>query len=337
MASQWILRKGRGGTGGRGFRYETAKGTPVTAAVRARIAAMAIPPAWEDVHVAVSVRSAVQAWGIDAKGRKQYRYHARAVERGTLRKYYRVRKLAHDLPAIRAALRRDFRRRGASRARVSAAVIFLIGEKFFRVGSDRYAKENKTFGISTLRKSHVTVKGNQTVFEYIGKLSKHQRQVVYDPELAAFVKVMRRAPGPRLFRYRSSDGWHDLTARDVNAYLHDTLGVPYTAKDFRTWGGTLRMATVLADFGPPASEREARRNVNQALRFVSAELGNTPAICRASYVHPLVIARYLDDGVTIRTPGGKRPASADVHAPEESALIAFLDEYFPERRRKGRD
>lgn len=337
MASQWILRKGRSGTGGRGFRYETAAGKPVTAAVRARIAALAIPPAWVDVHIAASARSAVQAWGIDARGRKQYRYHPRAIERGALRKYYRVRKLAHDLPAIRAVLRRDFRRRGASRARVSAAVIRLIGEGFFRVGSERYAKENRTFGISTLRKSHVRVEGPCTIFTYIGKLSKLQRQVVVDAELAAFVKVMRRAPGSRLFRYRGSDGWHDLTARDVNAYLRDTLGVPYTSKDFRTWGGTLRLATVLADIGPPASEREAKRNVALALRVVAAELGNTPAICRASYVHPLVIARYLDDGVTIRATGGTRSGTADAHAPEERALIAFLDEYFPERRRRGRD
>jgi DNA topoisomerase-1 len=344
MAAQWILRKG---TKRSGFRYTRATGKPVTdASVVARIGALRIPPAWRDVHVATSARAAVQAWGFDAKGRKQYRYHARAVERGELRKHYRVREMARDLPVIRTAVRRDLDGGGLSRAHVTAGVVRLIGEGFFRVGSERYAKENKTFGITTLRKSHVRVEGESIVFSYVGKRSIKQRQVVVDRELARFVRALLDSPGPRLFRYRDEGRrWNDLTARDVNEYLHELVGVPYTAKDFRTWGGTLRLATVLADMGPPASAREANRNVVTAIRLVAAELGNTPTICRKSYVHPIVIARYLDAGETIALSAAARARRAvreegkgiGAHAPEERALIRFLDRHFPERRRRRRE
>jgi DNA topoisomerase-1 len=346
MAQTWILRKGskRGG-----FRYLTTGGKPVSDSVRARIEALRIPPAWTDVHVAASPSAAVQAWGFDAKGRKQYRYHDAAAERGQLRKYYRVRQMARDLPAIRQAVSRDLTRvpgKALTRRRVCAGVVRLIGEAFFRVGGERYAAENRTFGISTLRKKHVTTHDDRVVFDYVGKKSIRQRQTVTDPELVAFVKELLDTPGPRLLRYQEDGAWSDLSARDVNEYLHDVLGVPYSAKDFRTWGGTLRLATILADIGPAPSEREARKNVVTALRLVAAELGNTPTICRQSYVHPLVIARYLDEGETIapfitratlRAAGaGTTPAPA-AQLPEERGLIRFLDRYFPERRKKARD
>ena len=342
MASQWILRQG---TKGSGFHYVRESGRAVAdARTLARIEALRVPPAWREVRIAASPRSSVQAWGFDAKGRKQYRYHASAVEQGELRKHYRVRQMARDLPAIRAAVGRDFRRRGMTRRRVAAGVVRLIGEGFFRVGSERYARENKTFGITTLCKKHVRVAGDCVHFSYVGKKSIDQRQVVVSRELARFVRTLLRTPGGRLFRYQDrDDGWADLTARDVNEYLQDVSGTPYTAKDFRTWGGTLRVATVLAEIGPPASDREANRNVVTAVRLVAAELGNTPAICRKSYVHPMVIARYLDEGETIALPSahprrsaGRPPRSLTQQAPEERALIRFLDEYFPERRRRRR-
>ena len=341
MAQQWILRKGTKRTG---FRYVTAGGKPVPSATRARIEALRIPPAWTDVHVATSPSAAVQAWGFDAKGRKQYRYHDRAVERGQLRKYYRVRRLAHDLPAIRGALETDLASGALDRRHVAAGVVRLIAEGFFRVGNERYAEENATFGIATLRKEHVELHDDRAEFRYVGKKSIEQRQTVCDPALVEFLRALSLTPGYRLFRWCDDAGeWHDLTARDVNEYLHDLLGVPYTAKDFRTWGGTLRVATILADLGPAASEREARRNVIVAVRCVAAELGNTPTVCRASYVHPMVIARYLDEGSTIAPFLGRagrpvpRRAGASGHEPEERALIRFLDRYFPERRARRRD
>jgi DNA topoisomerase-1 len=332
--AEWIRRLGSKGN----FRYLRADGKRVQdARTLDRIARLVIPPGWKDVHVAASAGAEIQAWGLDLKGRKQYRYHARAVARGQLRKYYRVRELAKELPELRERVRAHAARREPSRQTVAAAVVRLISESFFRVGGERYAEENKTFGIATLRKGHVEVMRGHAVFTYVGKKSVRQRQVVANRELARLVQRQLESPGTRLFRYREDDRWHNLTARDVNAYLHETLGVPFSAKDFRTWGGTLRAATVLAELGPAKSAAEAKRNVMTMMRLVASELGNTPAICRTSYVHPMVVARYLDEGETIRLPKKHAP-SADryAHSPEERALIRFLDRHFPERRRRAR-
>jgi DNA topoisomerase-1 len=338
MGTRWIVRHG-GKTNG--FRYTTEAGRAVRdPRILARIDALRIPPAWRDVHIAASPRALLQAWGIDARGRKQYRYHERAVEAREARKYYRVRRLARELPRIRGALYHDMTRAPDERDRVAAAVVRLISKGFFRVGSERYARENHTFGLVTLRKTHVSVHGDTLAFAYRGKANKEQHQVVVDRTLARFVTRLLRSPGRRLFRYRDAQGeWHDLTAREVNEYIKRLTGVRYTAKDFRTWGGTVRVATVLADLGQPASGREAKGNVVLAVRLVAAELGNTPAICRASYVHPIVIARYVDEGETIVLPARSARASsrsAGGHYPEERALIRFLDRHFPERRKKIR-
>ncbi|HET7565989.1 MAG TPA: hypothetical protein VFJ96_13395 [Gemmatimonadaceae bacterium] len=331
----WITR--RGGKKG-GFRYQDAHGRSVRdAEVLARIDALRVPPAWREVRIAENPRSAIQAWGIDAKGRKQYRYHARAIQRAEQRKYYRVRRLARHLPQIRERIRHDFQATTLTRERVAAAVVRLLGEGFFRVGSERYARENRTFGIATMHKRHVRVEGDAIIFTYVGKGSIPHRQVVVDAALARFMEELLRAPGRRLFRYRAGGEWNNLTARDVNEYVREITGVRYSAKDFRTWGGTLRVATVLSDLGAPASDREAKRNVVLAVRLVAAELGNTPAICRKSYVHPIVIARYLDAGNTITPkPVAHMHRPLSVHESEEHALIRFLDRYFPERRRRIR-
>jgi DNA topoisomerase-1 len=307
------------------------------------------------VHLAASPAAEVQAWGFDAKGRRQYRYHERALQQGALRKYHRVRQMAQDLPAIRAAVRKRLRQleRGAmTRPAVAAAAVRLIADGFVRVGSDRYARENGSFGATTLRKRHIRREGDVVLLCFRGKSGVQQCRAVPDRALARVMERLTSTPGHRLFRFRDDGGrWHDLTARDVNRFLHDIAGVPYTAKDFRTWGGTLRAATVLAelDADGSASDRERKRNVVTAMRLVAAELGNTPAICRASYVHPIVIARYIDEGETIgaylrergrsRARAARPHSAADAttaHAPEERALIAFLDRHFPERRRRPR-
>ncbi len=332
--AEWIRRE----RVKRRFRYSRADGRIVEdARTLERIASLVIPPAWSDVHVAASASAEVQAWGLDAKQRKQYRYHERAVARGQLRKYYRVRELAKDLPVIRERVRKHAAARVPSRRSVAAAVVRLISESFFRVGGERYAEENKTFGITTLRKRHVEFVKGLAVFTYIGKTSKRQRQVVTHRELARLVKRQLASPGTRLFRYKDGARWHNLTARDVNEYLHDTLGFPYSAKDFRTWGGTLRAATVLAELGPGRTLTESRRNVATTMRLVASELGNTPTICRKSYVHPIVVARYLDEGETIRLSARYRQETdAYAHSDEERALIRFLDKHFPDRRTRAR-
>lgn len=336
METRWLRRLGSKNSG---FRYVNAAGSPVRdARTLARINALRVPPAWSEVRVAAGPRSAIQAWGFDARGRKQYRYHARAVERRELRKHYRVRQLAHDLPRIRKKLRADTCRDEVCREAVAATVLRLISESFCRVGYDRYAKENGTYGISTLRKSHVRVAGGNVLLDYRGKSKKQQRQVIVNRELAELVARQLRTPGARLFRYRGGDGrWCDLKAREVNDYLRSRLATKYSAKDFRTWGGTLRAATVLAELGPAASETEAKRNIAVAMRLVASELGNTPAICRSSYVHPAVVGRYLRHGEVIELPRRYgRKAAHGAHTAEERALIAFLDAHFPERRQNGR-
>jgi DNA topoisomerase I len=335
MKTRWITRHGSKRSG---FRYVTAAGNDLNDPRKLeRIEALRIPPAWTDVHIAPSDRAEIQAWGMDAKGRRQYRYHPRAVERGAQRKYYRVRRLARDLPAIRETLEHALDGPGLTRDRVCAAAVHLLSEGFFRIGNEQYAAENRTFGLATMRKRHVRLDGDAVFFEYVGKGRIAHRQAVVGKRIAGVVRELLGTPGPRLFRYRAESGWQNLGAREVNDYIRRISGVRYSAKDFRTWGGTLRLATVLSELGPGETERAARANAVLAVRLVAAELGNTPAICRGSYVHPIVLARYHDAGETIRIrhKSGDAWGSAS-HSAEERALIRFLDRHFPERRRRRR-
>jgi DNA topoisomerase I len=336
MAESWIRRTGSAKSRG-GFRYSDSDGRAVRdRRTLARIARLRVPPAWRDVHIASDPRRAVQAWGYDARHRKQYRYHERAVVKRELRKHHRVRQLARSLPAIRRALRTESHSRNLTRDAVCAIALRLVSEILFRPGSEKYLRENRSHGMTTLTKRHVLVERDRAVFEYVGKSKKPQRQLVINPELVALVRRLSRTPGARLFRFRASGGWCDLTGDHLMEYLRGRIG-PFAVKDFRTWGGTLRAATVLAELGPARSPTEAKRNVAIAMRIVASELGNTPAICRSSYVHPMVVARYLDDGETIAIRRGVlRSPQAFAHSPEERALIRFLDKHFPERRRKAR-
>ncbi len=336
MARKWIVREG---SKTKGFRYKGPSGRAINdRAQLERIDALRIPPAWRDVHISTDPKAAIQVWGFDSRGRKQYKYHRRAVEKGELRKYYRVRQMARDLPTLRGRIMRDFRRKGLSKEKVCAGIVRLISQGFFRVGSERYQRENNTFGITTMRKSHAMVLDDTTVeFEYLGKRSITQRNVVDGKDLARFVTQLLETPGPRLFRYLEDGKWQDVDSRDVNDYIESIAQFPYTAKDFRTWGGTLRAATVLAELGKGKSQDERKKNVVTAVRLVAAELGNTPTICRKSYVHPVVVMRYLRNGMTITLPKHLSSSANGVgHAPEESALIEFLDEHFPERRKEQR-
>ncbi|MEO8909517.1 MAG: DNA topoisomerase IB [Gemmatimonadaceae bacterium] len=337
MGRVWIVREG---SKTKGFRYVGPGGHRIGAKTELeRIDKLRIPPAWRDVHISTNARAAIQVWGFDDRGRKQYKYHPRAVEKGELRKYYRVRQMARDLPRIRANVMRDFRRKGLSKEKVCAGIVRLISDGFFRVGSDKYQKENNTFGITTMRKSHVAVLDDEMVeFEYLGKRSITQRNVVMGKDLVRFVTQLMGTPGPRLFRYIEDGKWENVDSGDVNDYIERIAQFPYTAKDFRTWGGTLRAATVLAELGKGKSQTERKKNVVTAVRLVASELGNTPTICRKSYVHPVVVMKYLRSGTTITLPPLAKATSTNGlgHAPEESALIEFLDEFFPERRKEQR-
>lgn len=316
--SNWILRKGTP----RGFWYISPRGQRVRdRATLARIKALRIPPAYRDVHIAKRAGATIQAFGYDARGRKQYRYHPRAVEKNAHRKFRRIAGMGRDLPTIRAHLGADMGRQGLTRRRVSAAVVRLIAEGYLRVGNERYERENRSHGATTLRKSNISIHGARVVLHYRGKHAIPQRHTIVDRRLAAFITELHAAPGVHVFRYQNAARWHDLTASDVNRYLRSTVGVPYTAKDFRTWGGTLRCAVSLAATAPAESTRQAKRNVVAAIKDVSEELGNTPAIARKSYVHPIVIAQYLDHGHTIAPYLTGRMK-------EEEALSEFLQTHF---------
>jgi DNA topoisomerase-1 len=241
--------------------------------------------------------------------------------------------MAKDLPKLRKEFLDDLAQGGYSKDRVCAGIVLLISHAWFRVGSDRYEKENSSFGITTLRKSHVELHKEIIRFKYKGKRGIENSQKVTEPRLIAFVLDMMSTPGRRLFRYLDGKRWVDANARDVNEYIEKVADFPYTAKDFRTWGGSLRAATVLSDLGPVRTKSARNRNILTTVRVVAAELGNTPAICRKSYVHPMIFTRYLRSGATIDVHHRKGGVvSASKHTPEETALINFLDVHFPDRR-----
>lgn len=337
MAEKWILRTGSKASG---FRYAGADGKRVRdRQVLERIDALRIPPAWKKVHVAVNSRSAIQVWGFDARGRKQYRYHPRAVQKGEMRKFYRIAQMGRDLPKLRRKFLRDMRRKDYSLERVAAGIVLLIAESFIRVGSDKYERENNTYGITTLKKSDVERYDDVVEFRYIGKRSIRHREVITNVELSKFVDSLIATPGARLFRYQRDGDWTNINAHEVNDYIQRAANFPYTAKDFRTWGGTLRAATVLAEIGTGKNEASRKRDVTMAVRIVSSELGNTATILRKSYVHPAVLIGYLKNGARISqaSKGKKVRHSPSGHTPDEKALIAYLNEHAPERRKSRRE
>jgi len=313
-----------------GFTYLRADGKPLRSKhALARINALAIPPAWTDVKIATRAGDKVQAVGIDAAGRKQYRYNSDYVAIRSRGKYKRLLQFARVLPELRSITNEHLQQEGLGRERVLATVVRLMTRAFFRVGSERYAVQNKTFGIASLQKRHLKIEGTDLVFRYAGKRRIDQRRVVADTPLAEIMKELLELPGKRLFRYRGEDGkLQNVTARDVNRYLKEILGERYTSKDIRTWGGTLRAATILADIGPAASEREANRNVVLTCKLVATELGNTPAVCRSAYIHPAILDSYLK-GKTIEPVMRKEPRPVSIESPveyypEEAALMRFL-------------
>ncbi|MEX2571005.1 MAG: DNA topoisomerase IB [Gemmatimonadota bacterium] len=324
-----------------GFTYLRVDGKPLRskAALR-RIKALAIPPAWTDVEIDPDPSAKVQAVGYDAANRKQYRYQEEYVARRSRRKFRRVLSFARGLPTLRAETNRHLKQADLGRDQVLATVVRLMCRAYFRVGSERYAVSNRTFGIATLEKEHLTIAGNDLIFHYAGKRQIDQRRVVADTPLVEIVSELVDLPGQRLFRYRLPSGEiRDVTARDVNDYLRDLLGQRYTSKDIRTWGGTVRAATVLADLGPVATQKEAEKNIVLTCKLVAAELGNTAAICRSAYIHPAVLEMYLS-GETIegvmRT--GARPVEAESpvdYYPEEAALLRKLESLEEESGKGG--
>jgi DNA topoisomerase-1 len=279
----------------RRFRYVDADGRRITDEDKLeRIRALAIPPAWKDVWIAPSARTKLQATGVDAAGRKQYLYHPEYRARQEQAKYDKLIRFAEKLPGLREAMSAHMELDGLPEEKVAAVAVRLINLGWFRVGGDRYANTSRTFGITTLRKSHVSVRGSRISFRYRGKHSIMIHSAVVDSELAAAMKELIAQPGARLFKFEQDGGFCNLDQRRLNAYVRIHLGEEFTAKDFRTWGGTLTAAVELARHPPPPTETEAKRRVAQVMRKVGEKLGNTSAVARSSYVSPAVVEQYLD-------------------------------------------
>ena len=265
-----------------------------------RVRALVIPPAWKDVWICASPHGHIQAVGRDARGRKQYRYHARWREVRDETKYTRMLDFARALPGIRARVERDLARPGLTREKVLATVVRLLEATLIRVGNEEYARANGSFGLTTLRDHHVDIAGTEIRFSFRGKGGKVHTVGVRDRRLARIVRHLQDLPGQELFQYVDEQGERrTIDSGDVNAYLARIVGDDFTAKDFRTWAGTVLAALALAEVRTFATAREAKRNIVRAIERVAARLGNTPAICRKSYVHPQVLHAYLD-GETIR-------------------------------------
>ncbi|MBV8433076.1 MAG: DNA topoisomerase IB [Candidatus Eremiobacteraeota bacterium] len=283
---------------GKRFSYVDPAGRPLSdPKTLARIRSLAVPPAYEDVWICPNPDGHIQATGRDTRNRKQYRYHPRWRELRDETKYARLREFAAALPAIRRRVAADLRRKGLTREKVLAAVVALLEMTAIRVGNDEYARANKSFGLTTLRNHHARVRGSKLTFRFRGKSGIAHELNVLDHRLAKVVRECQDLPDQRLFEYVDPDGTpHAIDSQDVNDYIREISGGDFTAKDFRTWLGTVRCAVALAACAAAETVSDRKRNVVEAIREVSRHLGNTPAVCRKAYVHPEITAAYLERG-----------------------------------------
>ena len=284
---------------GRGFVYLDEAGRPIRDERLDRIRSLAIPPAWVNVWICPDDRGHLQATGVDSAGRLQYLYHPDWRTQRDRAKFERIEGFAEALPAVRERVRRDIRRRGFPRERVLACAIRLLDRGLFRVGTEDYVS-NGAFGLATLRREHVAVRRSAVEFDFVGKGGKRQFLEIADPEVVRVLGALRRRHAERtddLLAWDDAGSWRALRAADINAYLKESSGQDYSAKDFRTWHATVLAATALAEHGVEHSQRASKRAIRSAAEVVSDHLGNTPAVARRSYIDPRVIARYLDGEV----------------------------------------
>ena len=306
---------------GKGFAYLDAEGRKIDdARTEDRIAKLVIPPAWTNVWICAEPRGHIQATGRDQRGRKQYIYHPRWRAHRDESKYGRMAEFGRALPKLRAQVERDLARHGLPREKVLAAVVRIMEETSIRVGNDEYAQANKSFGLTTLRKRHVVdLTGTGAVFEFRGKSGKDHRTGIHDRRLATVLRRCEELPGQRLFQFVDHEGHrHAISSHDVNDYIREATGGPFTAKDFRTWSGTLHCAQALAQAGPAENKGAEKRIIAQCVKEVAGVLGNTPAVCRSSYIHPTVFEHYAAGSLAERL---ARPSTRDA----EKALLKVLD------------
>jgi DNA topoisomerase-1 len=279
---------------GTGFTYLDARGRKITdAATLARIRALAIPPAWTDVWICPRATGHIQATGRDVKGRKQYRYHADWTSHASGNKFDRLPAFARALPRLRERVEADLARRGMCREKVTATAVRLLEITLIRVGNAQYAKQNRSYGLTTLHKRHVEAGATALTFAFRGKSGVEHEVRVRDRRLATVIRAVRELPGQQLFKWRAEDGTLcPLTSDDVNAYVREAMGDDFSAKDFRTWAGTVSAARALREMEAPTSATDAKRKITSCVKAVSGLLGNTPTVCRSSYVHPRVFEAF---------------------------------------------
>ncbi len=314
---------------GKGFRYLDAKGAAVRDADEiARLKSLAIPPAYTDVWICPHPNGHIQATGRDEKGRKQYRYHPRFREAREASKFHRIMAFAEALPGLRERIDADMGQRGLPREKVLATVVHLLETTLIRVGNDDYARSNKSYGLTTLRDPHVQVAGAEMRFRFKGKSGKEWSVSVRDRRVAKIVKACQDLPGQELFQYLDEAGERrDVTSSDVNAYLREITGEDFTAKDFRTWAGTVLAALALREFESFDSEAKAKKNLRAAIESVSSRLGNTPTICRKCYIHPQILDCYLEGGMLLQVKQvveGELKNGIGSLRPEEAAVLSLL-------------
>jgi DNA topoisomerase-1 len=318
------------GSPARGFRYVNAEGRKVSRADADRIEALKIPPAWTDVCISSAASGTVQAVGKDAAGRWQYIYHDNHVRHRERKKFQRLIDFAEKLPVMRKTMAKDLRLRGLPRERVMASILRILSLSFIRPGSEIYANENGSYGLATLRPKHVTVKGDTVIFDFPGKSGVQQRREIRDRTTARIIKELLKRPGRDVFKYQNSDdAFVDVKRRHINIYIKEVMGRNFSAKDFRTWAGTVLAAIALREFEKFDSQAQAKKNLVQAIERVAERLGNTPTICRKCYIHPAVLNAYLD-GETIavlraKTEDTLRHDLAKLGA-GEAAVLAFLQQ-----------
>lgn len=329
-AASGVLRWRRKGSKRRGFTYLNPQGKPIRDRRHLkRISALAIPPAWNDVVVASDPDAPLQAIGVDAAGRKQYRYHPEFEAQQAEAKFKRLGSFARQLPQLRRQINADLNTEGLNKNRVLALIVRLIEEAYFRVGDDRHTRQNRTFGITTLRKKHLRCDGDDALcFVYTGKHNIKQRQVIVDDHLNTILRELLDLPGQRLFQYIDDEGKrYPITNRMVNQYIKEAMGEQFSAKDFRTWAGTLLAAEELAEIGVADTATQQRHNIVAACKAVAEQLGNTPAVCRKSYISPKVFERYIE-GKTLETFLPRAERTIKLHqleqTPEEVALVKLL-------------
>lgn len=332
---------------GEGFKYETTSGKAVRdKRVLQRIRSLAIPPAWTDVWICPHDNGHLQATGRDAKKRKQHRYHPLWREMRDTNKYDRMIEFGEALPGMRRRIAGHLKKSGLNRERVLAAMVRIMDLTFIRVGNDEYAKSNRSYGLTTLQDQHAKIRGGRVHLSFRGKSGKYHSIEVEDPRLAKIVRNCQEIPGQELFQWINGDGkHHDVTSGDVNEYLREISGSDFTAKDFRTWAGTVLAAQALKATKKSETQREAKKNIKQAIDTVASKLGNTPAVCRKCYIHPQVMEGYMKG----KLPCGGNVVTAPVngvikgsHRPEstlgcdEREVLQFLKCCRREERREVR-